>query len=72
SKDSLRLIIDGRPVEPMGAPIRSIGENASVGVNLLWEIPVDAKELAIKALGRDSETTESPLTLPELPTLRGE
>lgn len=72
NRDSFRLVIDGRPFEPLGAPNEIIGENASIAVDLFWEIPADATELATKGLGRDDNTFESPFAPPNIPSVRGE
>lgn len=69
---NLRFLIDGRPVEPLNTPLGVLGEVESIDVDLFAEIPVDAVEVGIKALGRGDSTFESTVTLPDLPAVRGE
>lgn len=69
---NLRFLIDGRPVEPLNAPLGVLGQVESINVDLFAEIPVDAIEVGIKALGRGDSTFESTVMLPDLPIVRGE
>lgn len=72
NRTSLRLMVDGTPIEPTVSPNETLFGSETLELDLIFEIPTDATELAIKAIGRGDSTFESPFTLPELPTVPGE
>lgn len=72
NENNLRLVVDGLGMVPLGAPNDVLGINESITLDVLWPIPTDATELAIRGVGSDGNSFESAFTLPELPAVPGE
>lgn len=71
TRENLRLLIDGRPIEPIVAPLATLFENESLPLELVWEVPRDAEELFFRAIGTNGDSVDIAIELPELPLVDG-
>ncbi len=72
SKDSFRLVMNGRPFAPVVAPLRTLTSRQSFKTRLVWNVPTGTTAVALRGLGPRGSPGERPFTLPTMPVLPGE
>lgn len=72
-RETVRLILDGDPLEPNVSPNTNLAPGQSYSTILMWQVPVGATQAALRGLGHQgSSTAEESFALPEMPLLPGE
>jgi hypothetical protein len=71
--DSVRLVVDGKPVSPSVAPTVTLLTDDRVTSVMVWPISTTAgSQVALRGIGPRGSTFERPFVLPAMPALPGE
>ncbi len=72
--DHFRLIVDGRPGQPVGGVFGDKRAQAGgvTDFELMWEIPRDAQELELEVTGSTGDVATAILAVGEMPLVYGE